>query len=175
MAASVALKREQANDRTWVSSPGVFPAHLASICYSGSVGSYFSKFPPIRSEVETYLYSAKTDLASISMEQTGTSETDRQDNGTISVEMGGNWLIRWTATDSDLPFAFMRAYYRQLANFLPIYVEESPPLKTGQLIKAPGYLFVMATMLEVSDALIHRKLRSVTTVSLHSFDREKTV
>lgn len=133
-------------------------------------------FRPVRpgSEGDTYLYKASfpaigTDepTRQESTEGKAGSETGAQE---ISVEMSGNWLIRWTATDSDLPFAFMRAYHRQLSNYLPLYQPDVfEPITTAQLVKAPGYAFIAATLLEVCDALIHRNLRSVTTVGYTSY------
>lgn len=115
---------------------------------------------------DSTLYSAQFSAAHAPLLLASADDEDQsRDLNNIKIEMSGNWLIRWTATDSDLPFAFMRAYHRQLSNYLPLFEEGRPPFKTSQLLKAPGYLFVMSTLLEVCDALIHRNLRSVTTVS----------
>jgi hypothetical protein len=115
-------------------------------------------------------------------------------DGTIGVEMSGNWyawltdfehetaiyhwlflnrLIRWTASDSDLPFAFYRAYHRQLAaHLIPFEAREDiadePPLAPSAVITAPGCLFLAASLLEKSDALVHRNLRSVTSIGPNS-------
>lgn len=62
----------------------------------------------------------------------------------------------------------MRAYHRQLANYLPIYEIGAARLDAKHLISAPGYVYIAATLLEVCDALIHRQLRSVTTVNIDS-------
>lgn len=145
-------------------SPGHFPNHLSDLSYSGTnLAAYARLFPPVRPtnvEHDTYLYTGVFDKSD---EDDDEDENDSPTK-TINVEMAGNWLIRWTATDSDLPFAFMRAYHRQLANYLPAFQEKDEPLKPAQLVQAPGYLFISATLLEVCDALIHRNLRSVTTV-----------
>lgn len=79
-------------------------------------------------------------------------------------------LIRWTASDSDLPFSFYRAYFRQLASLLvPFELRAAcagaPCLPATNVITAPGFLFVAASMLDKSDALVHRNLRSVTSIS----------
>lgn len=132
-------------------------------------------FPPVRpgSLTDSLLYEATFDrpsqlipVVSPGQDESFQEKQQAESPTTISIEMSGNWLIRWTATDSDLPFAFMRAYHRQLANYLPAFEEGQPALRSAQLAKAPGYLFITATLLEVCDALIHRNLRSVTTVSL---------
>jgi len=82
-------------------------------------------------------------------------------------------LIRWTASDSDLPFAFYRAYHKQLASYLiPIEAREEildqEPMSPSTLITAPGFLFLAASLLEKSDALVHRNLRSVTSMGPHN-------
>ncbi|GAA5958532.1 hypothetical protein JCM21900_005428 [Sporobolomyces salmonicolor] len=94
-------------------------------------------------------------------------------DGDIVVEMSGNWLIRWTASDSDLPFAFYRAYHRQLAaHLIPSEVREDiagePPLAPSAVITSPGFLFLAASLLDKSDALVHRNLRSVTSIGPNS-------
>lgn len=97
------------------------------------------------------------------------------------VEMSGNWyvllyssryliftidvhrLIRFTASDSDLPFAFYRAYHRQTAAYLcPIDISDETELPSP--FTAPGFLFLAASLLEKLDALVHRNLRSVTSI-----------
>lgn len=71
-------------------------------------------------------------------------------------------MIRWTASDSDLPFAFYRAYHRQLATYLrPQPNKVVDPLS---LVAMPGFLFIAASFLDKCDALVHRSLRSVTTL-----------
>ncbi|OAV85362.1 hypothetical protein PTTG_30581, partial [Puccinia triticina 1-1 BBBD Race 1] len=82
--------------------------------------------------------------------------------GDIQVEMSGNWLIRWTASDSDLPFAFYRAYHRQLATYLR--PQARPVVHPSTLISMPGFLLVSASFLDKCDSLVHRSLRSVTTL-----------
>lgn len=86
----------------------------------------------------------------------------------VAVKMQGNWLIRWQASDSDLPFAFYRAYHRQLSNYLQIPVMSDPSpeafLPPYEAISAPGFLFLAASLLEKIDSLVHRNLRSVTTL-----------
>lgn len=82
-------------------------------------------------------------------------------------------LIRWTASDSDLPFAFYRAYHRQLAAHLIPFEERDdianqPLLAPEAVITAPGCLFLAASLLEKSDALVHRNLRSVTSIGPNS-------
>lgn len=130
-------------------------------------------FRPVKpgADGDTHLYRATFDLPSTDKTLATSNADAKGDSSTgsreITIEMAGNWLIRWTATDSDLPFAFMRAYHRQLSNYLPLYQPDvTEPLSTAQLIRAPGYAFISATLLEVCDALIHRNLRSVTTVSV---------
>lgn len=128
-------------------------------------------FKPVRPGTagDTHLYKATFDgvhcESSAGATDAGDTVAMNPSSREISIEMSGNWLIRWTATDSDLPFAFIRAYHRQLANYLPLYQPDLvDPLSTAQLLRAPGYAFISATLLEVCDALIHRNLRSVTTV-----------
>ena len=148
-------------------SPGKFPPHLAKLAYTGKAASYMRLFPPVRpgADQDTFLYSATFDTPlQVLLSPASTIEQDQAENRKLSIEMAGNWLIRWTATDSDLPFAFMRAYHRQLSNYLPPFEEGAVAVPTAKLIKAPGYIFIMGCLLEVCDALIHRNLRSVTTV-----------
>ncbi|GAA5992393.1 hypothetical protein JCM10908_000461 [Rhodotorula pacifica] len=90
-------------------------------------------------------------------------------DGDIHIEMSGNWLIRWTASDSDLPFSFYRAYFRQLSSLLVPFelrgaTAGEPYLPAAHVITAPGFLFVAASLLDKSDALVHRNLRSVTSI-----------
>jgi hypothetical protein len=78
-------------------------------------------------------------------------------------------LIRWNANDSDLPFAFYRSYHRQLASYLvPVDKRSSlstiEPLSPSSIICAPAFLFLSASLLEKCDALVHRNLRSVTSI-----------
>lgn len=76
-------------------------------------------------------------------------------------------LIRWTASDSDLPFAFYRAYHRQLATHLaPIDAPDN--FSPASPFTAPGFLFLSASLLEKLDALIHRNLRSVTSLGANN-------
>ncbi|GAA94675.1 uncharacterized protein L969DRAFT_87615 [Mixia osmundae IAM 14324] len=86
-------------------------------------------------------------------------------NVSCKVEMTGNWLIRWTASDSDLPFAFYRAYYRQLASYIAASPASSSHVSLRDLLRAPGFVSVTASVLEKLDALVHRNMRSVTTLS----------
>lgn len=97
----------------------------------------------------------------------------------VEIEMSGNWsvlfafltcrallrptsrLIRWTASDSDLPFAFLRAYFRQLLGYLP---KGGESISLSNMLKMPGFLFVAASFLDKCDSLVHRSLRSVTTL-----------
>ncbi|KAK4704827.1 hypothetical protein P7C70_g1391, partial [Phenoliferia sp. Uapishka_3] len=90
-------------------------------------------------------------------------------DGDIVVEMSGNWLIRWTASDSDLPFAFYRAYHRQLAaHLIPPdrreSIDDGAPLSPTEVITAPGFLFLAASLLDKCDGLIKVNLRSVTSI-----------
>jgi hypothetical protein len=68
-----------------------------------------------------------------------------------------------------LPFAFYRAYHRQLAaHLVPVdereYIANQSLLAPSTVLVAPGALFVAASLLEKSDALVHRNLRSVTSI-----------
>lgn len=93
-----------------------------------------------------------------------------------STEVGDNaltWhftrLIRWTASDSDLPFAFYRAYHRQLATYLVPFNARADaaglaPVSPAAVVTAPGFLFLAASLLDKSDSLVHRNLRSVTSI-----------
>lgn len=113
-------------------------------------------------------------------------------DGTIEVQMSGNWcedavitwhmsqahtrlsrLIRWTASDSDLPFAFYRAYHHRLAAHLvtpdlSASTRGQQPLPPPVVITAPGFLFLAASLLDKSDALVHRNLRAVTSIGPNS-------
>jgi hypothetical protein len=127
------------------------------------MAAYVKLFPPVKAT-----HDADNSLYTANFKQSRKAQSSAADpaEDVIDIEMTGNWLIRWTATDSDLPFAFMRAYHRQLSNYLPLYEEGLRPLTTAQLVKAPGYLYIASALLEVCGALIHRNLRSVTTVRL---------
>ncbi|WAR61777.1 hypothetical protein PtB15_12B467 [Puccinia triticina] len=72
--------------------------------------------------------------------------------------MSGNWY----ALDSDLPFAFYRAYHRQLATYLR--PQARLVVHPSTLISMPGFLLVSASFLDKCDFLVHRSLRSVTTL-----------
>ncbi|GAA5876682.1 hypothetical protein JCM16303_003625 [Sporobolomyces ruberrimus] len=127
-----------------------FPPHLSSLCLR-DFRSYTSLLLPLlpRSITEDEKFLIR--------------------EGDYSIEMSGNWLIRWTASDSDLPFSFYRAYHKQLASYLvPIEAREDiaqqPPMHPATVITAPGYLLIAASLLEKNDALVHRNLRSVTSM-----------
>lgn len=79
-------------------------------------------------------------------------------------------LIRWTASDSDLPFAFYRSYHRQLAAYLiPTGQHTSGDLLSpASIITAPAFLFLAGSLLEKCDALVHQNLRSVTSIGPNS-------
>ncbi|GAA5909364.1 DUF1765 domain-containing protein [Sporobolomyces salmoneus] len=127
-----------------------FPPHLTSLClrdFRSYASLFLPTFPRVVDENDKYLIR----------------------EGVYSIEMNGNWLIRWTASDSDLPFSFYRAYHKQLASYLvPIEaredIAEQRPMSPASVITAPGYLFVAASLLEKTDALVHRNLRSVTSM-----------
>ncbi|GAA5960117.1 hypothetical protein JCM3765_002478 [Sporobolomyces pararoseus] len=127
-----------------------FPPHLESLClkdFRSYAALFLPLFPRQADENEKYLIR----------------------EGNYSIEMSGNWLIRWTASDSDLPFSFYRAYHKLLASYLiPIEAREDivdqPPMSPSTVITAPGYLFIAASLLEKTDALVHRNLRSVTSM-----------
>jgi hypothetical protein len=76
-------------------------------------------------------------------------------------------LIRWTASDSDLPFSFYRVYHRQLATYIgspdTASADSDWVFPAADIIATPGYLFLAASLLEKLDSLVHRNLRSVTT------------
>ncbi|GAA5890657.1 hypothetical protein JCM6882_000614 [Rhodosporidiobolus microsporus] len=130
-----------------------FPSHLHDLCLR-DFRAYASLLLPIKkpsSEDDHYLVR----------------------DGNVEVEMSGNWLIRWTASDSDLPFAFYRAYHRQLAaQLVPFEARQNivgqPHLPPSTIITAPGFLFVAASLLDKADALVHRNLRSVTSIGPNS-------
>ncbi|GAA6012848.1 hypothetical protein JCM11491_006199 [Sporobolomyces phaffii] len=127
-----------------------FPAHLSTLClqdFRAYTSLLLPPFPRRLEENDKYLIN----------------------EGNYEIEMSGNWLIRWTASDSDLPFSFYRAYHKQLASYLvPTETREDivelPPMSPSVVITAPGYLFVAASLLEKTDALVHRNLRSVTSM-----------
>ncbi|KAH8921091.1 DUF1765-domain-containing protein [Atractiella rhizophila] len=129
--------------------PELFPRHLWRLCYR-NFNSYFSTFNVNR------------------------NNPDPEDDGylirheDIVVEMNGNWLLRWTASDSDLPFAFLRAYHRQLARYLypdDVFHDKMDVDHPSEYIGAPGFLFLAASLMDKVDALIRRNLRSVTSIS----------
>ncbi|WAR60338.1 hypothetical protein PtB15_9B275 [Puccinia triticina] len=72
--------------------------------------------------------------------------------------MSGNWSV----SHSDLPFAFYRAYHRQLATYLR--PQARPVVHPSTLISMPGFLLVSASFMDKCDSLVHRSLRSVTTL-----------
>ena len=79
-------------------------------------------------------------------------------------------LIRWTASDSDLPFAFYRAYHRQLAMCYQDLdpVAEDEPRRPSEMLTAPGFLYLASSLLDKCDSLIHRNLRSVTSINANA-------
>jgi hypothetical protein len=121
----------------------IFPEHLHSLCFK-DLTSYSGLFTPLAPSEGSFLVQSNQH----------------------SVRMHGNWLIRWQASDSDLPFAFYRAYHKQLASFLQVPAEHTPEsfLPAWEAVSAPGFLFLAASLLEKIDSLIHRNLRSVTTL-----------
>ncbi|KAK4054299.1 hypothetical protein OIO90_003532 [Microbotryomycetes sp. JL221] len=132
----------------------LFPAHLWSLCLRDMKSYLDLLLPPVRKPVPA--------------SQLEDEEALVRDSNVV-VEMAGNWLIRWTASDSDLPFAFYRAYHRQLAHHLvPLdqrrYLLNQHPLDPASVITAPGALFLAASLLEKCDSLVHRNLRSVTSI-----------
>ncbi|KPV76862.1 uncharacterized protein RHOBADRAFT_51847 [Rhodotorula graminis WP1] len=91
------------------------------------------------------------------------------DEDDIKIEMTGNWLVRWKASDSDLSYNFYRAYHRQLADYLlPSSLRASTAdldfLPASVVVTAPGYLFLAASLLEKIDSLVHRSLRTFTSL-----------
>jgi hypothetical protein len=142
----------------------LFPSHLAHLCltdFKAYVRLLLPFGPQPHTEDDQYLVR----------------------DGVNIVEMSGNWLIRWTASDSDLrelpphvlsrhplirvsaAFAFYRAYHRQLSSHLSESSDLSPKPSP---YTSPGFLFLSASLLDKLDALVHRNLRSVTSISPNS-------
>lgn len=123
----------------------IFPEHLRDLCFQG-LQSYSTLLTPLAPSEDAML--VETDLH--------------------CVRMHGNWLIRWQASDSDLPFAFYRAYHRQLSAYLqpPASMQDQGEafVSPYEALSAPGFLYIAASLLEKVDSLIHRNLRSVTTL-----------
>lgn len=123
----------------------LFPEHLRDLCFQG-LQSYSHLLVPLAPAEDALLV-----------------ESDQH-----AVRMHGNWLIRWQASDSDLPFAFYRAYHRQLSAYLQppdsLRDQSEAYVSPYEAISAPGFLFIAASLLEKIDSLIHRNLRSVTTL-----------
>ncbi|GAA6052088.1 hypothetical protein JCM3770_006625 [Rhodotorula araucariae] len=137
----------------------IFPAHLRSLCLR-NFREYAALLHVMRPDTE----------GKPSTE--GTGDILVQD-GDLAIALSGNWLIRWTASDSDLPFAFYRAYHRQLASHLVPFemrgdVASLDPLPPSTVITAPGFLFLAASLLDKSESLVHRNLRSVTSIGPNS-------
>ena len=125
----------------------IFPEHLAELCFT-DLHTYAALLSPLAQSENSFLV---------------------ESNGNF-VRMHGNWLIRWQASDSDLPFAFYRAYHRQLAAYLqiPEAATSESFIPAYEAVSAPGFLFLAASLLEKIDSLIHRNLRSVTTLGPNS-------
>ncbi|EGG10586.1 uncharacterized protein MELLADRAFT_76881 [Melampsora larici-populina 98AG31] len=117
-----------------------FPSYLRELCFT-NLADYCRVFSNASTESDNVLVQ----------------------EGTVQVEMSGNWLIRWTASDSDLPFAFYRAYHRQLATYLRPQPNDTI-IDSLLLVSMPGFLFIAASFLDKCDSLVHRSLRSVTTL-----------
>ncbi|KAH9814873.1 hypothetical protein DFH28DRAFT_285138 [Melampsora americana] len=117
-----------------------FPSYLRELCFT-DLASYCRVFSNASTESDNVLIQ----------------------EGAFQVEMSGNWLIRWTASDSDLPFAFYRAYHRQLATYLRPQPNDTI-IDSLSLVSMPGFLFIAASFLDKCDSLVHRSLRSVTTL-----------
>ncbi|GAA6043762.1 hypothetical protein JCM8097_006660 [Rhodosporidiobolus ruineniae] len=131
-----------------------FPTHLHPLCLR-DFRAYASLLIPLKSR------------------QTEDDDHYLVRDGDVQVEMSGNWLIRWTASDSDLPFAFYRAYHRQLASHLIPFearqdIVDQPALPPSAIVTAPGFLFLAASLLDKADSLVHRNLRSVTSIGPNS-------
>ncbi|BGP33006.1 hypothetical protein JCM10296v2_004795 [Rhodotorula toruloides] len=131
------------------------------------------RFPPHLSDLCLRDFPTYVKLHIGQRQQLGDEDRILVRDGDVEVEMSGNWLIRWTASDSDLPFAFYRAYHHQLAAHLVSpelrsSVRTQPALPPSVVITAPGFLFLAASLLDKSDALVHRNLRSVTSIGPNS-------
>ncbi|GAA6056647.1 hypothetical protein NBRC10513_001097 [Rhodotorula toruloides] len=131
------------------------------------------RFPPHLSDLCLRDFPTYVKLHIGQRQQLGDEDRILVRDGDVEVEMSGNWLIRWTASDSDLPFAFYRAYHHQLAAHLVSpelrsLVRKQPSLPPSVVISAPGFLFLAASLLDKSDALVHRNLRSVTSIGPNS-------
>ncbi|ORZ06860.1 hypothetical protein BCR42DRAFT_155645 [Absidia repens] len=79
----------------------------------------------------------------------------------------GNWIRRWQSDDSELFFSFYRHYHVALKTYV---TAEFPSIHTHDLSQrntmlavSPGYLYLASYFAGKIDALLHRRLHSVTT------------
>lgn len=165
-------------------------SHLVPV-HSALPPADVDRFPPHLSDLCLRDFPTYVKLHIGQRQQLGDEDRILVRDGDVEVEMSGNWcvdnvyrvpdlgssrfprLIRWTASDSDLPFAFYRAYHHQLAAHLVSpelrsLVRKQPSLPPSVVISAPGFLFLAASLLDKSDALVHRNLRSVTSIGPNS-------
>ncbi|EIW72637.1 hypothetical protein M231_06537 [Tremella mesenterica] len=84
----------------------------------------------------------------------------------------GNWLRRWQSDDSELFYAFFRAYHRRLAHYLGPSIEHyqarNQPIPSGVLFRAPGYAHLAAVLAKKCHSYILGAVNAVTTSSTTS-------
>ena len=89
--------------------------------------------------------------------------------GLLQIPIFVSRLFPFLCSDIDtlrfVAFAFYRAYHRQLAAHLAEADDSSPK---PSAFTSPGFLFLSASLLDKLDALVHRNLRSVTSISLNN-------
>ena len=87
----------------------------------------------------------------------------------------GNWLRRWQSDDSELFYAFFRAYHKQLAQYLApaleYYENVNQPIPCSILFRAPGYAHLATIFAKKCHSYILGSINAVTTSSTNtSFD-----
>ncbi|KAI5788434.1 hypothetical protein EDC01DRAFT_165523 [Geopyxis carbonaria] len=70
----------------------------------------------------------------------------------VQVDWHGPWTSRWTGRDSDLLFVFFKYFHSLLFDYLP--ADASPTAR----LAAPGYVPVLAQILDLIEGTIHRQL-----------------
>ncbi|CED83461.1 Uncharacterised protein family UPF0592 [Phaffia rhodozyma] len=101
---------------------------------------------------------------------------DSEDEAAFRFPMG-NWLRRWQSDDSELFFAFFRAYHKNLAKFYPSLGNPENParLQSSVVLASPGYAHISAAFATKCLSYVQGKIVSVTTsAATNSFNSNET-
>ena len=77
----------------------------------------------------------------------------------VPVDWHGPWLSRWKGRDSDLLPVFLKQYHILTCEFMP------PDATLAARLCAPGYVPILAQMLSMVDAYVHRSMAATETTT----------